>query len=91
MIRSDAFKRGRRVKDWYMIFVLLAILVTPFLPILLKGKCPQCGKRKLESLEKDDNSPFVSHHACGNCKTRFTRERSGPLQPVEEDVLAHQS
>ena len=79
------------MKDWYMIFVLLAILVTPFLPILLKGKCPKCGKRKLELLERDDNNSFVSHHACAECKTRFIKERSGPLQAVEEDVLAHQS
>ena len=80
------------MKDSYMLFVLLAILVTPFLPILLKGKCPKCGKRKLESQEKDDLAgPFISHHACSNCKTRFIKERSGPLQAVEEDVLAHQS
>ncbi|MBS1992849.1 MAG: hypothetical protein JSS86_20675 [Cyanobacteria bacterium SZAS LIN-2] len=86
-----AATREEQLKDSYMIFVLLAILVTPFLPVLLKGKCPKCGKRKLETVEKADAGPYISHHTCSACKTNFTREKSGPLVAVEEDVLVSQS
>lgn len=75
------------MKDSYMVFVLLAVMLTPFLPLMLKGKCPACGKRKLETLETpqatDENAiSYTSHHRCKACSATFTRERSGPLTPV---------
>lgn len=74
------------MKDSYMIFVLLAVMITPFLPQLLKGKCPSCGKRKLEALDSApdgaEETPFLSYHACKNCLTNFRREKSGPLQAM---------
>jgi transposase-like protein len=86
---------GGEMKDSHMLFVLLAILVTPFLPFILKGKCPSCAKRKLESLEQPpagfqsaEPNPFLSYYRCKNCRTQFVRERSGPLTPLTDQALA---
>ena len=80
------------MKDSHMLFVLLAILVTPFLPFILKGKCPNCSRRKLESLEQSpqavsgvEPNPFVSYFSCKNCQAQFMRERSGPLQRINDE------
>jgi len=77
------------MKDSYMIFVLLAILVTPLLPALLKGKCPNCGKRKLETAEgaaDKGQSPYISYFSCSACHSKFMRDKSGPLQPLHDDA-----
>lgn len=75
------------MKDSYMVFVLLAVMITPFLPQLLKGKCPACGKRRLEALEVcpdgGEPDPFISYHTCKNCCKNFRRVKSGPLTVVE--------
>lgn len=77
------------MKDSYMVFVLLAVMITPFLPQLLKGKCPVCGKRRLEALEAcpdgtdSDPGPYISYHTCKNCCKIFRRVKSGPLTVVE--------
>jgi transposase-like protein len=81
------------MKDSHMIFVLLAVLITPFLPFILKGKCPQCGKRKLESIESPESigktsSPFIAYFTCNACRTNFMREKSGPLTPMSDDQIA---
>lgn len=80
------------MKDSHMLFVLLAILITPFLPVLLKGKCPSCGKRKLESLDHNDGgisggdtNPYLAYFHCKACQTRFVREKSGPMQAIIDD------
>lgn len=77
------------MKDNYMILVLLAIMLTPFFPILLKSKCPVCKKKKLEHLESVNTATegqkqnFITYYRCHNCNNEFERVRSGPLKQVE--------
>jgi hypothetical protein len=73
-----------------MLLVLLSVLATPFLPLFLKGKCPNCGKRKLDSLESTENggknaNPYVAYFNCRACHSKFMRDKSGPMQPVPDD------
>lgn len=89
------------MKDSYMIFVILAVLITPFLPNFLKAKCPNCGLRKLDTLEPEtlaahnidatapesDSPKYITYFACKNCEVRFQREKSGPLVPLKSDVI----
>lgn len=71
-----------------MWFVILAVVVTPFLPSFLKGKCPSCSKRKLDSFEPEgvEAAPgtYITYFLCQNCQTRFQRDKSGPLVPIEK-------
>jgi len=83
------------MKDSYMIFVILAVLFTPFLPLVLKGKCPSCGKRKLEKLgtevleAPDSAKTFVTRYRCHACLKHFQQEKTGqlkesaPPEPIE--------
>jgi len=76
--------------DSFMMLVVLAVILSPFLPIVLKSKCPVCNKRKLEHLEtvnmqEADKKEFVTLYRCHNCKSDFERVRSGPLQLVEPE------
>lgn len=74
------------MKDSYMIFVILAVLFTPFLPLVLKSKCPSCGKRKLEKLGTeivegaDAFKTYVTRYRCHACMKHFEQEKSGKLQ-----------
>lgn len=77
------------MKDGYMIFVILVVLFTPFLPLFLKSKCPSCGKRKLEKLGTeavetvDSSKTFVTRYRCHACLKHFQQEKSGPLTETE--------
>lgn len=73
-------------RDGFMILVLLAVMLTPFFPILLKSKCPLCRKRKLEHLDTEKSegtrgNTFITFYRCHNCRTEFQQEKSGPLKP----------
>ncbi len=74
------------MKDSYMIFVILAVLFTPFLPLVLKSKCPSCGKRKLEKLGTEilevanASKIFMTRYRCHACLKHFEQEKSGKLQ-----------
>lgn len=74
------------MKDSYMIFVILAVLFTPFLPLILKSKCPSCGKRKLEKLGTeileagDASKKYLTKYRCHACLKHFEQEKSGKLQ-----------
>lgn len=75
------------MKDNYMIFVLLAVMLTPLFPVLLKSKCPSCKKRKLEHLETvtqeiKNKATFITYYVCHHCKQQFLRVKSGPLKPI---------
>jgi len=75
-----------------MWFVILAVILTPFLPSFLKGKCPNCSKRKLETFEPDLAEPhppgtYISYFLCRNCEMRFQRDKSGPLVPIQADTI----
>ncbi len=80
------------MKDNYMILVLLAIMLTPFFPILLKSKCPVCKKKKLEHLESVNTAAegqrqnFITYYRCHNCENEFERVRSGPLKQVSAET-----
>lgn len=71
------------MKDAYMVFVLIVVVMTPFLPLLWKNKCPACNKRKLVGVERtpapEDEGRYLTYFACQNCQSEFTREKSGPL------------
>jgi len=77
------------MKESFMIFVILAVLFTPFLPLVLKSKCPSCGKRKLENLgteaiETDDSAKtFMTRYRCHACLKHFKQEKSGKLQETQ--------
>lgn len=78
------------MKDWYMVFVLLVVVATPFLPLFLKSPCPACKKRKLEALEtlsicSEETSPrqYLSFHRCHACSKYFKREKSGPYTEID--------
>lgn len=85
------------MKDWYMIFALLAVIATPMFPYLLKTKCPKCAKRKLEHLETVQNegsSEYFTYYKCHACDSDFVQKRSGKLEqytpepePVREPQL----
>lgn len=75
-----------------MWFVIAAVLVTPFLPTFLKGKCPSCNKRKLDSYEPDSSETkpgtYITYFLCQNCQMRFRRDKSGPLEAMPADSPA---
>lgn len=81
------------MKDFHWFIVLGAILITPFLPMLLRSQCPSCKKRKLNSLDtvkihaEDQASGFtyVALYRCDSCHALFKRTRSGALQPSSSD------
>lgn len=69
------------MKDYYMIFVLAAVLITPFLPGLLRAKCPSCNKRSLLSLQSpEEANNYISTFQCKSCQKDFHKEKSGPLK-----------
>lgn len=76
------------MKDSYMIFVILAVLATPLLPLFLKSKCPSCGKRKLEKLgtqtveSANQTKTYVTNYRCHACLKHFQQEKSGQLKEV---------
>lgn len=84
------------MKDFHWYIVFGTILLTPFLPILLKAKCPACGKRKLHELEtvppgheelpESEKNTFVTFFLCENCGKRWKRVRTLKLQPAEDPV-----
>lgn len=71
-----------------MIFVILAVLFTPLLPLYLKSKCPSCKSRKLEKLEtepvegEDGKKTFITSYRCHACSKFFKQEKSGKLEAV---------
>ncbi len=80
------------MKDNYMLFVLLAVMLTPFFPILLKSKCPKCNKRKLEHLETvnkevKNSKTYITYYHCHNCDADFQRNKSGPLKQIDKREL----
>lgn len=81
------------MKDGFMILVLLLVMITPMFPILLKGKCPKCNKRKLEKLETETHGEgrtktYVTGYHCHACKTDFKQNKSGPLKVVVAKTAA---
>lgn len=86
-----------KMKDlhWFIVFGLL--LATPFLPSILKAKCPKCGKRKVQSLDTfkvpDDGEPsgytFVALYRCDSCAELFKKIKEG--QMLESSEEEHQS
>ena len=83
------------LKEWYWIVILAAIIMIAFAPSFLKGKCPNCGKRGLKSVDVDgrtlaslaeeDRQPYMSFHRCSACHSRFLRHKSAPLQDAGTD------
>jgi len=81
------------MKDFHWFIVLGAVLITPFLPALLRGKCPSCKKRKLQSLDtlkihaEQEASQFtyITLYKCDACKALFKRNKSGALETSSED------
>ena len=80
------------MKDLHWILVFASILITPFLPALLKARCPKCSKRKIQSLEslkvpaENETSGFtyVSFYQCENCGEFFKKVKAGKLELSNE-------
>lgn len=80
---------------WFIVFGLL--LATPFLPAILKAKCPKCGKRKVQSLDtlrvpaEDEASgiTFVALYRCDSCRELFKKVKNG--QMLESSQEEHES
>jgi len=76
------------MKDLHWVFIFAAILITPFLPALIRSKCPGCGKRNLQSLDTlklhadAPASPYtyITLYRCDKCGKLFKRTKSGSLQ-----------
>ncbi len=73
------------MKDWHWVLVFASILITPFLPALMKAKCPECKKRKLNSLDTlrdynatGDERVYNTFHRCDACLTYFKAVNSKP-------------
>ncbi len=79
---------------WFIVFAL--ILVTPFLPVLLKTKCPSCATKKLDpletvklpSVEESSGITFVTTYQCKSCSKYFKQVKSGKLESSSEDEYA---
>lgn len=76
------------MKDWHWFLILGSVMITPFLPLLLKSKCMSCGKRKLQSIdtlrlcpEGGDGSPtYLTFYKCDHCGQHFKRNRTGAYE-----------
>lgn len=84
------------MKDWHWFVIFAVILITPFLPIFLRSKCPACGKRRLDqkdTIKVNDQVAgtvsFLSFVNCLDCNQWFKRERTGPL--VDSSLEEYQS
>ncbi|HEY9776862.1 MAG TPA: hypothetical protein V6C81_24070 [Planktothrix sp.] len=81
------------MKDLHWVFIFAAILITPFLPSLLRSKCPGCGKRRLQSLDtvrimaesEESGFTYVTLYRCDKCAGRFKRTKSGDLETSTSD------
>ena len=86
------------LKEWYWLVIFAALVMVAFVPSFLKAKCPQCGKRKLTTVDVDehvlshldqaDHKPFLSFYLCEACQARFRRERAGPLKDASQSNWA---
>ncbi|MBC7998694.1 MAG: hypothetical protein IAF58_12170 [Leptolyngbya sp.] len=90
------------MKDWHWVIVFASILITPFLPALMKAKCPSCKKRKLNNLDtlrsyeenEEDEKIYFTFHRCSACQTCFKQQNSGPLETTtfeEYEKLAREA
>jgi type II secretory ATPase GspE/PulE/Tfp pilus assembly ATPase PilB-like protein len=76
------------MKDWHWVIVFASILITPFLPALMKAKCPACKKRKLNNLDtlrsyeenEENEKVYYTFHRCAACQTCFKQRNSAPLE-----------
>jgi len=81
------------MQDAHWFFIFAAILITPFLPGLLRSKCPKCKKRKMQSLDtvkiRSEDSPshftYVTLYRCDACRGLFKRTKSGSLMDSTAD------
>jgi len=78
------------MKDWHWFIVLGSILITPLLPYILRARCPQCGRRKLQSLdtfrsEREKEATYITFHQCDHCKCIFRQEKSSPLKLTDKE------
>ena len=96
MLKIELEHQGeQRVKESFMWFVILAVLVTPFLPTFLKGKCPSCSKRKLDTFGPEGivvkPGTYITYFLCQNCQASFRRDKSGPLEAMPADLSSDAS
>lgn len=80
------------MKDGFMILVLILVMITPMFPFLLKSKCPNCKKRKLEHLDTEQRGDgkkrtYITNYHCHACGEDFEQNKSGPLVPIKKQEL----
>lgn len=80
------------MKDWHWVLVFASILITPFLPALMKAKCPECKKRKLNSLETmrdfaatGEERMYNTFYRCDACLAYFKQVNSKPMVTSSHD------
>lgn len=79
------------MKDWHWFVVFAVILITPFLPSILKSKCPGCSKRKIEKLntlrvmQEGDTYTYLTFYHCHACNGFFKQVRSGSFETSSGD------
>lgn len=82
------------LKEWYWLVIYAALIAVAFAPTFLKTKCPSCRKRKLESVDIDQNTredlqrredvQFLTFFRCTACGARFMREKTAPYQDASD-------
>ncbi len=84
-------------KEWYWFVIVGALVAVAFAPSFLKGKCPQCRKRGLVSVDLDQvgqeqlasfGLSFPTLYNCRKCQARLYRERSGELKAADDRFTA---
>lgn len=81
------------MKDLHWILVFGSILITPFLPALIKARCPSCTKRKIQSLEnlrvpsQNESSGFtyIAFYQCENCGELFKKVKAGDFESSNQE------
>lgn len=81
------------MKDGFMILVLILVMITPMFPFLLKSKCPNCKKRKLEHLDTEQRGEgrkmtYITSYHCHACGEDFEQNKSGPLVATKKRAAA---
>lgn len=80
------------MKDGFMILVLILVMITPMFPFLLKSKCPNCKKRKLEHLDTEQRGEgrkmtYITSYHCHACGEDFEQNKSGPLLAIKKQAV----
>jgi uncharacterized protein with PIN domain len=82
------------MKEWYWLVIYAALIAVAFAPTFLKARCPQCKKRKLETVDLDQRTrediehkeevQYLTFFQCTACGARFLREKTAPYKDASD-------